>query len=137
MIFFRSLVAHGTIEASERIIEKPDWTAATTSKLLELLTVKETLVSDIHEYEALKEASTQMLVDIKLCTPSYIKEDDTVTTTMKEDVLFKYTHVLYDNKIGQGIKWTLETSKTMSCRQWMRLVDLDGIAVVGPKGFKV
>lgn len=40
--FFRSVFAHGTTESSKRIIQKPDWSAQTASKLVGLLTVGET-----------------------------------------------------------------------------------------------
>lgn len=78
-----------------------------------------------------------MLVEIKLCTPSFVKKDAAVTRAMNEENLTKYTDIFHGNDKGHGTNWTLETSEKMSCTAWTSLVAMDGIAIVDPKAFKV
>lgn len=132
--FFRSVFAHGTTESSERIIHKPDWSEKTARRFVMLLTAGETQVNNIQEYESLKEATGQMLLEINLCFPSYVV--DSTNAVMTTHDLSRYTDILQNSKRAGSSKCTFVTRRKISVQAWASTLD-ERIVIKDPKGFKI
>ena len=66
--FFDNCFRHGTIEASEGVIRKPDWSLGIVRHLIEVLTKKQTTVSSLEIFQELMGAADQACLDLRLCS---------------------------------------------------------------------
>jgi hypothetical protein len=71
--YFKHVFAHGTKESMERILVKPDWSFWTTKSLVELIINSKTNIESLDEFELLEVAAEQILLEIKLAIPSFVK----------------------------------------------------------------
>jgi len=72
--YFQNVFAHGTREAEERVILKPDWASSTAKQLVQLLTTGNITVRS-RERESiflLEEAAQQVLLNISFHVPAFV-----------------------------------------------------------------
>jgi len=72
--YFQNVFAHGTREAEERIILKPDWASSTAKTLVQLLTAENTTVHirERQSFHLLEEAAQQILLNISSRVPAFV-----------------------------------------------------------------
>lgn len=95
--YFRNVFKHGTREADERVLKKPDWPLATAQRIVDLLTTKlvRVPVSDANEIVELHEAALQIL----FCPRAYYPVMDHLSSCLVDRQLqanllkiFRYQH---------------------------------------------
>jgi hypothetical protein len=70
--YFQNVFAHGTQEAEERIIRKPDWTSSTAKTIVQLLSEGNTTVHSRESFYLLEEAAQQILLNISPRVPAFV-----------------------------------------------------------------
>jgi hypothetical protein len=67
-VFLQNCFRHGTLEAQNSKIRKPDWSLAIARHLIEALTKGSTTLPNLQLYQELMEAGDQALLDLRLCS---------------------------------------------------------------------
>lgn len=67
-VFFDNCFRHGTIEASEGVMRKPDWSLGIARHLVEVLAKQQTTVSNLDTFQELMGAADQACLDLRLCS---------------------------------------------------------------------
>lgn len=70
--YFQNVFAHGTQEAEERIIRKPDLTSSTAKTIVQLLSEGNTTVHSRESFYLLEEAAQQILLNISPRVPAFV-----------------------------------------------------------------
>eukprot|EP00985_Skeletonema_marinoi_P000911 scaffold368_cov137-Skeletonema_marinoi.AAC.2 len=135
--YFQNVFAHGTREAEERVILKPDWASSTVKQLVQILTTGKTFAysRERESFYLLEEAAQQILLNILFRAPAFVAKGQHAgfLNRTQIDLLLNTTEQLNGPKvevefepyvvygIGNG-------NKPISIDDWLTLLN-QGIAI--------
>ena len=139
--YFQNVFAHGTREAEERVILKPDWASSTAKQLVKLITTTSVQVQscDRESFHLLQEAAQQILLNISLRVPDFVDERHRVGALIQEqtDLFFNVTEQLSGPKVELSFPSSPSSRVGTGCRpisvdNWLTLLEhgLDRKSVV-------
>ena len=99
--YFQNVFAHGTREAEERVILKPDWASSTVKQLVQILTTWKTFAysRELESFYLLEEAAQQILLNILFRAPTTCMLLESYTDLF----VTQYNGAIERTKSGSGI----------------------------------
>jgi hypothetical protein len=67
-VFFDNCFLHGTVESSEGVLRKPDWSIGVVRHIIEVLVKGRTTLSNLELFRQLIDAGDQACMDLRLCS---------------------------------------------------------------------
>mmetsp|Transcript_23259 Transcript_23259/g.57275 ORF Transcript_23259/g.57275 Transcript_23259/m.57275 type:complete len:383 (-) Transcript_23259:218-1366(-) len=113
-VFFDNCFRHGTIEASEGVIRKPDWSLGIARHLIEVLTKQQTTVSNLEIFQELMGAADQACLDLRLC--SMVNYTD---PSLSVDSKAKFLDLVDEEK------YCFTFRANMKSHEWLQLLEED------------
>jgi hypothetical protein len=125
--YFRNVFAHGTRESRDRILNKPDWSSATTKCIIELASTGAT-VGGVSSYLQLVDAAPQILLELddnaaKCWLPSVVEKSSVHRGENFDESLLELCSEIETKK--RCLKSTFETGKTIGFDSWVNLSSRD------------
>ena len=135
--YFENIFAHGTIEAQDLVVRKPDWTLATATNLVNLITTGSVLIQKSVEYTNLAKAADQILLpgQILLLPPSCIqKQSISSVKELEATMLYCMNRSQLADKEN---RLTLVTPKKITSLSWQNLLGQSVIVISTDEEFRV
>jgi len=135
--YFENIFAHGTIEAQDLVVQKPDWTLATATDLVHLITTGSVLIQKSVEYKNLAVAADQILLtgQILLLPPSCIqKQSNSSVKELEATMLYCMDRSQLADKENC---LSLVTPKKLTSLSWQHLLGQGVIVISIEEEFRV